>query len=85
MTEVKVYRIEGYMKLRTGEIQKFRIEARGLKPEHVLEKVYSELGSRHKLTRRHIKILRVEEIKPEDATSDYVRELSMLDKVVVFD
>ena len=34
----------------------FRLELRGIKLEDVIEKVYSELGSRHKLRRKHIKI-----------------------------
>jgi len=85
LVEVKIYRVEGYMRLRTGEARKFRIEARGLSPEHVLEKVYSELGSRHKLSRKHIKIERVREISVDEVTSDYVRELSALDRIVVFE
>lgn len=85
MVEVKIYRVEGYMRLRTGEVRKFRIEARGLSPEHVLEKVYSELGSRHKLSRKHVKIERIREISVDEITSDHIRELSTLDKIVVFE
>jgi len=40
-------------------------EVRALKPEHALEKIYSELGSRHKLKRKRIKILAIEEVSKE--------------------
>ncbi len=76
--EVKIYRVEGLMLIshdRNPTWQVFRKEVLALKPEHALEKIYSELGSRHKLRRKHIRITSVKEIKPEEATDPYVLAL----------
>lgn len=69
MSEVKIYRIEGYMLIshdRAPAWQKFKKEVLALKPEHALEKVYSELGSAHKLRRKHIRITSIKEISPDE-------------------
>ena len=81
--EVKVFRIKGLMKYRTGDVQPFTIEVTALSEEQALEKVYSLLGSRHKLKRRNIKIQSIEEVSIEDVKSDYVRRLLELDRLVV--
>lgn len=58
---MKVFRV-------TGEIQKpnlktsFRKEIIAAKPEHAVEKVYTEIGSKHRVKRFHIKIISVEEV-----------------------
>ncbi len=86
MSEIKVFRIYGYMLIGHDSIpewRKFIKEIRALKLEHALEKLYSELGSRHKVKRSHIKILKVEEISPEQALDKYVRDLSSLTSMVV--
>lgn len=75
---VRVFRVEGKMLLshdRNPEWRKFAKEVTALKPEHAVEKVLSELGSNHKLRRKHIRIESVREIKPEEVTS---REVAML-------
>lgn len=58
--------------------QKFSVEVRALSREEALEKVYSLMGSRHKLKREHLKILEVTEISPEEARSKYVRGLASI-------
>lgn len=62
MNEVKTFRIIGRMPM---GLQKSRFikEVRALKLEHAIEKIYSELGSRHKLKRTMIDILSIEEVK----------------------
>lgn len=78
MTEVKVYRITGTMLLshdRYPEERVFRLEVPASSLRDALERVYSELGSRHKVKRRHIKIKEVVELRPEEAVSAYVRKL----------
>lgn len=73
---MKVFRI-------TGEIQKpnlqtpFRREVVALKPEHAVEKVYTEIGSRHRVKRFQIKIISIEEISPEEARNPLIRKLTM--------
>ncbi len=84
--EVKVFRIYGYMLIghdSVPEWRKFIIEIPALKLEHALEKLYSDLGSRHKVKRSHIKILKIEEISPEEARSKYIKDLSKLTKMVI--
>ncbi len=76
MEEVKNFRIEGKM-LVAGKWQKFKVEVRALRAEHALEKVYSDLGSRHKLKRSHIRIEKIVEIPPEELENPYIRELAM--------
>jgi large subunit ribosomal protein LX len=76
MSEVKVFRV-------TGEIRKpnlettFKKEVIATKPEHAMEKVYTELGSKHRVKRVHIKIENVKEISPQDIKSPLLRKLIM--------
>jgi len=86
MSEIKIFRIYGYMLIghdSVPEWRKFVKEIRALKLEHALEKLYSELGSKHKVKRTHIKILKVEEISPDQAVDRYVKDLSSLTRMVI--
>lgn len=71
---MKVFRV-------MGEIQKpnlktpFRKEVIAVKPEHAVEKVYTELGSRHRVKRLHIKISKVEEVAPQDIEDPLIRKM----------
>ncbi|MEM4428093.1 MAG: 50S ribosomal protein L18Ae [Zestosphaera sp.] len=81
-SEVKTYRVNGvalFSPDRTRSWQKFSLEVRALNREEALEKVYSLMGSRHKLKRKHIKILDVIEISPEEAEKRIVKELAQLE------
>lgn len=76
--ELKVYRIVGHMLIshdRFPERRIFRLEIPATKESEALEKVYSLLGSRHKLKRRHIEIAEIREIQPSEALSPYVKKL----------
>jgi large subunit ribosomal protein LX len=76
MSEVKVFRITGEIKkpnFQTG----FKKEMRALKPEDAVERIYKEIGSRHRVKRFQIRILKVEEIKPEEITDISVRKLTV--------
>jgi len=86
MSEIKIFRIYGYMLIghdSVPEWRKFVKEIRALKLEHALEKLYSELGSKHKVKRAHIKILKVEEISSDQAIDRYVKDLSSLTRMVI--
>ncbi|ADT84065.1 50S ribosomal protein L18Ae [Thermococcus barophilus] len=74
--EVKVYRVKGIFE-RNGKKQKFTKEYRAVKPEDVVELVYSEIGSKHRVKRTKIWIEKIEEIKPEEAENPVVRRLSL--------
>jgi len=76
MSEVKNFRIVGEIvkpNLKTG----FRREIRALKPEDALEEIYKEIGSRHKARRFQIRVLKVEEIKPEEIEDPTIRKLAL--------
>lgn len=84
--EVKIYRISGFMLIghdRYPQWVKFTKEIRALKLEHALEKLYSELGSKHKLKRANIKVIDVAEIAPEEAKDKFIRDLDKLTYVVI--
>ena len=83
--EVKTYRITGRMLLshdKFPEWRKFKIYIRAVKKEHAIEKVYSDLGSRHKLKRYHIKIEKVEEVPLEEVEDLTILRLVELTKWV---
>ncbi len=62
---VKVFRIKG--RFRCGEFfQEFRKEVSAIVPKHALEKVYSEIGSKHGVKRHQILIEKIEEISLEE-------------------
>jgi large subunit ribosomal protein LX len=75
MSEVKVYRVIG--KISKPNFQtSFKKEMRALKPEEVVERVYNEMGSKHRVKRFQITILKVEEIEADEITDLTVRKLA---------
>jgi len=70
---MKVFRV-------SGEIRKpnlktpFRKEVIALKPEHAVEKVYAELGSKHRVKRFYIKIVSVEEVPPQEIENPLLKK-----------
>lgn len=81
--DVKVYRITGLALISPDKLrrwQRFTVEVRAVKREDAVERVLSELGSRHKLKRSHIKILSVDEIDASEARSKFVRELEVVER-----
>jgi large subunit ribosomal protein LX len=71
---LKVFRV-------TGEILKpnlktpFAKEVLAAKSEHAVEKVYAEIGSKHRVKRFHIKILSVEEISAEQIANPILKKI----------
>jgi large subunit ribosomal protein LX len=53
----------------------FHKEIRALKPEEAIERVYNEIGSKHRAKRVQIKVLKVEEISLEEVTDPAVKKL----------
>lgn len=64
-----------------GEIRKpnlkteFKKEVAAVKGEHAVEKVYAELGSRHRVKRFHIQISQVEEVPPDEIEDPLLKKL----------
>ncbi len=71
---MKVFRVIGEIRkpnLKTS----FRKEVIAVKPEHAVEKVYAELGSKHRVKRFHIKIVKVEEVPPQEIENPLLKKL----------
>lgn len=74
MVQVKVFRVRGEINkpnLKTS----FNKEVIAAKPEHAVEKVYAELGSKHRVKRFHIKIVGVDEVPPEEIENPLLRKM----------
>ncbi len=85
MSEVKIFKVSGRMMLshdRFPEWRKFTVYVRAVKPEHAVEKVLSDLGSRHKLKRYHIRIEDVRDVPLEEVEDLHIIRLAELDKWV---
>ncbi len=73
----------------TGEIVKpnlrttFNKEVRALKPEDATEKIYKELGSKHRAKRVQIRISKIEEVPPEEVEDPIMRRLTLGEKADV--
>lgn len=65
----------------TGEINKPRLntpfvkEVIAEKSEHAVEKVYSEIGSKHRVKRFQIKVSKVEEIPAEEIENPVLKKM----------
>jgi len=65
----------------SGEINKPKLKtpfARELladKSEHAVEKVYAEIGSRHRVKRCHIKITGVQEVSAEEIKNPILKKI----------
>jgi len=74
-----VFRVVGKI-TKPNYTSEFRKEIRALKPEEAVEKVYKEIGSKHRAKRVHIKVLKVEEIGAEEITDPAVKKLMLGEK-----
>lgn len=65
----------------TGEIDKPRLttpfvkEVLADKSEHAVEKIYSEIGSKHRVKRCHIKISDVKEISADEIENPILKKI----------
>lgn len=73
--EVKVFRVSGEINKPNYQTS-FRKEIRALKPEHAVEEVYKELGSKHRVKRFQIKIINVEAISLQEIENPVIRKLA---------
>jgi LSU ribosomal protein LX len=76
----KIYRIVG--DTTTG--MRFRIEVTAERPYDAIEKVFSLIGSRHKLRRVQIRIREVSVVPPEETRSEEAKLLMLIDKVIKY-
>ncbi len=67
MSETKIFRVSGRIdKPGLYEPFTFNKEIAAAKEAHALEKIYAEMGSRHRAKRFQIKINSIEEVVPEE-------------------
>jgi len=71
---MKVFRVVGEIRKPNLETS-FRKEVIAVKPEHAVEKVYAELGSKHRVKRFHIKIVSVEEVPSEEIENPLIKKM----------
>jgi large subunit ribosomal protein LX len=62
LAEVKVFRITGEVKKPRNSIP-FDVKIRATKERDAIERMYTDLGSRHKARRLEIKFKKIEELK----------------------
>lgn len=66
MSELKTFRISGSINKRQFFTpMTFNREVRAAKQEMAVERIYNELGSRHRAKRSQISILTIEEVAPQ--------------------
>ena len=71
---MKVFRVTGKIN-KPNLVTSFAKEVVAAKPEHAVEKVYAEIGSKHRVKRFHIKILDVEEVSPEEIENPILKKM----------
>jgi len=65
----------------TGEIKKpelhttFAREIMADKSEHAVEKIYADIGSRHRVRRCHIKIISTKELKADEIENPVIKKI----------
>ena len=74
MKKVKVFRVTGEIK-KPNLVTPFAKEVLASKPEHALEKVYAEIGSKHRVKRYYMKISAVDEISPEEIENPILKKI----------
>lgn len=67
---MKTFRVKGKWRTQAGEEQVFTRELQALAKEHALERVYSEIGSRHRVKRNLIHILEITEVGEAGGKAD---------------
>ncbi len=69
---MKPFRVSGTLPM-GRKTQRFSKEVVARDPEHAVELVLSDLGSKHRLRRRRIQVAGVEELAPEQVTDPVTR------------
>lgn len=73
-SDMKVFRVTGRI-CKPNLATAFSKEVLAIKGEHALEKVYAEIGSRHRVRRYHIKIANVEEVPSDQIQNPILKKL----------
>jgi large subunit ribosomal protein LX len=65
LAEVKTFRITGEVKKPRTTIP-FAVELRATKEQDAIDRIYTDMGSRHKARRLEIKLKKIEELKTSE-------------------
>jgi large subunit ribosomal protein LX len=71
---MKVFRVTGKIykpNLKTDFVRELIAD----KPEHAKERVYAEIGSRHRVKRCHMKVTAVEEVPAEEIENPILKKI----------
>ncbi len=71
MSDVHTYIVRGRYN-KKNKTHYFAVEVRALNQEQALEKAYSDIGSRHQVTRTMIKLDKIEEVENPEQLKDPV-------------
>jgi large subunit ribosomal protein LX len=85
VSNVKTFRVKGYMLISHDRLptwQVFTKDVRAVSEKDALEKIYSLMGSKHKVKRYHIRIESITEINPEESIDQVVKELASATRIV---
>jgi len=69
LSEVKTFKIAGEIKKGKTRIP-FAVELTALKREHALQRLYADMGSRHRARKFEITINSVDQVNKEEAAKD---------------
>jgi len=70
----KIFRVKGWFQQRWQRCT-FAKELCALSEQQAIERIYSEVGSKHKVKRNLIRIEEIKEIKPEEIKDPRVRAM----------
>lgn len=74
MMQTKIFRVKGWFQ-KPWQKQVFVKELPALSEQRAIERIYSEVGSKHRVKRNLIHIEEVVEIKPEEAKDPRIRAM----------
>jgi large subunit ribosomal protein LX len=71
---MKVFKVTGKI-YKPNLVTDFVREMLADKPEHAEERVYAEIGSRHRVKRCHMKVTKIEEVSPEEIKNPILKKM----------
>ena len=74
LNRMKVFRVTGKI-YKPNLVTDFVRELVADKAEHAEERVYAEIGSRHRVKRCHMKVTKVEEVTPEEIANPILKKM----------
>lgn len=72
--KTKIFRIQGKFVM-GEELKPFTKELKALKEEDIYERIYSEFGSKHHISRDQIKVEKIDEISAEEVQDPLVKAI----------